>query len=120
MMQKKILIVDDALFHRMLCREILSAAPFKLLEAVTGEEALEKVKHEKPELVLLDITLPGKDGLEVLDEIRRISQNTKVIMVTAQAQKSFIMTALKKGASDYVTKPINPEKLLSVVHKILG
>lgn len=119
-MAEKILLVDDALFQRTLCREILAEKNFEISEAADGEEALKKIAEWKPDLVLLDITLPGKNGLEILADIRKISRTLKVIMVTAQGQKAFMMEALEMGASDYVLKPFNPDKLMAAVLKALG
>ncbi len=116
---KSILIVDDALFQRHLVKEILQDQGFELREAASGEEALEKLKVSEVDLVLLDITLPGKNGLETLEEIRRTHPFVKVIMVTAQAQKGIMLQAVKLGAEDYLIKPIKPDRLIQTVRKVL-
>ena len=116
---KSILIVDDALFQRHLVKEILQDQGFELSEAASGEEALEKLKISEVDLVLLDITLPGKNGLETLEEIRRNHPSVKVIMVTAQAQKGIMLQAVKLGAEDYLIKPIKPDRLIQTVRKVL-
>jgi two-component system chemotaxis response regulator CheY len=116
---KSILIVDDALFQRHLVKEILQDQGFELREAASGEEALEKLKISETDLVLLDITLPGKNGLETLEEIRRTHPFVKVIMVTAQAQKGIMLQAVKLGAEDYLIKPIKPDRLIQTVRKVL-
>ncbi|MCL5055862.1 MAG: response regulator [Firmicutes bacterium] len=116
---KSILIVDDALFQRHLVKEILQDQGLELREAASGEEALEKLKVSEVDLVLLDITLPGKNGLETLEEIRRTHPFVKVIMVTAQAQKGIMLQAVKLGAEDYLIKPIKPDRLIQTVRKVL-
>lgn len=117
---RKILAVDDALYQRRLYQEILEDAGYVFQGVSTGEEAIEILRDEKPDLVLLDITLPGKSGLETLEDLMKIDPSLKIIMVSAQAQKLFIMQALKAGALDYVTKPMNREKLLGAIQKALA
>jgi two-component system chemotaxis response regulator CheY len=117
---KKVLIVDDAVFQRHLIKEILQDQGLEFMEAASGEAALEKLKNFEFDLVLLDVTLPGKNGIETLTEIRKTHPSVKVIMVTAQSQKSIMMQAVKLGAEDYLIKPVRSDRLIFTVRKVLG
>lgn len=120
-MGKSILIVDDAMFMRRIIKEALSDGGYQdLLEARDGEEAVTVFKKEKPELVLLDITMPGKSGMEVLEEILNISPQCKVIMCSSIGQEETIRRAVRLGAVDFVVKPFQKDKLVAVVQKYLG
>lgn len=118
-MPEKILIVDDAVFHRMKCKKALSEGGYETDEAADGQEALDKVQSTPPDLVLLDITMPGMDGIAVLKSIMEKSPAVRVVMFTAQGQHSLIAQALLLGARDYITKPASDEKLLATVRRVL-
>ena len=104
-----ILVVDDEAWNRTLVEAILSDNDYRVIEAENGPEALERVAQELPDLILLDIMMPGIDGLEVLRRVR--SQHTQgelpVIMATARAGSDDVVEALDLGANDYVTKPLD-------------
>ena len=116
----KILVVDDAQFMRMKATKLLTANGYEVIEAGTGTEAVESYKAEKPDAVLLDITMPDMDGLQALKEIKKIDPNANVAMVTAMGQQSIVMDALKSGAKDFIVKPFDPERVLGAVEKILA
>ena len=116
----KILVVDDAQFMRMKATKLLTSNGYEVIEASTGSEAVESYKTEKPDAVLLDITMPDMDGLEALKEIKKIDPNARVAMVTAMGQQSIVMDALKSGAKDFIVKPFDPERVLGAVEKILS
>jgi len=116
----KILIVDDAAFMRMKCMKLLTDNGYEVVEAETGAQAVEKYQAHKPDGVLLDITMPDMDGLEALKELRKIDPGARVAMVTAMGQQSIVMEALKSGASDFVVKPFDAERVLAAVGRLLN
>jgi two-component system chemotaxis response regulator CheY len=117
----KILIVDDAAFMRMMIRENLKKAGYsEFSEAGDGNEAIAKYAALKPDLVLLDITMPGKDGLSALQEIRESDPDAKVVMCSAMGQENMVIEAVKLGALDFIVKPFKPERLLQTVKNIIG
>ncbi|HIE5314515.1 TPA: response regulator [Clostridioides difficile] len=119
-MENKILIVDDAIFMRMIIKEALSKRGYNnLIEANDGEEACNIFKYEKPDLMLLDITMPKKDGLEVLREIKKLDSSAKVVMCSAIGQENMIVEAIKLGALDFIVKPFKTETLVKVVDNAL-
>ena len=115
-----ILVVDDAAFMRMRCKKLLTQSGYDVLEANTGAQAVEVYKECRPDMVLLDITMPDMDGLTALKEIKKIDPNAKVAIVTAMGQQSIVTDALKAGAQDFVIKPFEPDRVLAAVRKMLG
>lgn len=115
----KILVVDDAAFMRMRCKKLLTQSGYEVVEAATGVQAIEAYKDDKPDAVLLDITMPDMDGLTALKEMRKLDPNAKVAMVTAMGQQSVVMEALKYGAQDFVVKPFDPDRVLNTLKKML-
>ncbi len=119
-MSKKILIVDDAMFMRRMVRNSLAAAGYTdMEEAKDGEEAIRIFKEKRPDLVILDITMPGKTGLEVLEEIIREDSQAKVVMCSAVGQELMIQKAVEMGAYNFVVKPFKPEQLSKVADECL-
>ncbi len=117
----KIMIVDDAAFMRMMIRENLKKAGFSdFVEAGDGDEAVSLYAETKPDLVLLDITLPVKNGLAALQDIRDIDPAAKIIMCSAMGQENMVIEAVKLGALDFIVKPFKPERLQQTVKNILG
>ena len=111
-MGKKILIVDDAMFMRKMIRKILMEGGYTdVEEAPDGETALELFEPFDPDLVLLDITMPGKSGLEVLEELLARRPQTKV----AVGQESTVQQALTLGALDFIVKPFKPDEFKRTV-----
>ena len=115
----KILVVDDAAFMRMRCKKLLSQSGFDVVEAATGAQAVEVYKESRPDVVLLDITMPDMDGLTALKELKKLDPNVKVAMVSAMGQQSVVMEALKFGAQDFLVKPFDPDRVLATVRKML-
>lgn len=111
----KILVVDDDDGVRKTLNDFLVRKGYGVLTANCGEEALEKIK-EGPAIVLLDIKMPGMDGLEVLNQIKEMSPSTEVIMVTALAEHSVGIESLERGAFEFVTKPIDFKHLEFVLN----
>ena len=116
----KILVVDDAAFLRMRCKKLLTQSGYEVLEAATGSQAVEAYKANRPDAVLLDITMPDMDGLTALKELRKIDPDARIAMVTAMGQQSVVMEALKSGAKDFVVKPFEPDRVLATVKKLLS
>jgi two-component system, chemotaxis family, chemotaxis protein CheY len=116
----KILVVDDAAFMRMRCTKMLTEKGFEVVEAGTGREAVEMFKTQKPDAVLLDITMPDMDGLTALKEMKAVDANARVAMVTAMGQQSIVMEALKAGAKDFVVKPFEADRIMQAIQKIMS
>jgi two-component system chemotaxis response regulator CheY len=116
----KILVVDDAAFMRLRAVKLLAEAGHTVLEAEDGQKAVDTYKAEHPDAVLMDITMPVKDGLEALSEIRTFDPGAKVAMLTAMGQQSIVMDAIKRGARDFVVKPFAPDRVLGAVDKLLA
>ena len=115
----KILVVDDEAKIVKLVRSYLEQAGFTVVEAADGQTALIQARREQPDLVVLDLGLPGLDGLEVTRTLRR-ERATPIIMLTARIEDTDKIVGLELGADDYITKPFNPRELvarvLSLIH----
>ena len=119
-MEEKVLIVDDAMFMRKVIRKNLEECGFvNIMEAADGEEALRIYEKELPDLVLLDITMPGMSGLEVLEQIRMEDDTSKVIMCSAVGQESMIQRAVTAGAEEFIVKPFRPEEFRKIVLSVV-
>lgn len=118
-MTKKILVVDDEKIFRESLFHWFEEEGFDVTPVDSGEEALKVYDVDKFDIILLDIKMPGMSGLELLAKIRQIDPNATVIMITAFASVSTAIQALKEGAYDYVTKPVDPDELTHLIHKAL-
>jgi DNA-binding NtrC family response regulator len=107
-MPSKILVVDDEISVCKMLRLFLEGKGYDVAEAYSGDEAIEVYKRESPDVVLLDIRMPGKDGTEILHEIKALDPEASVIMVTAVHEEEIAKKAMAGGAFDYITKPIDP------------
>lgn len=116
----KIMVVDDAQFMRVRLSKLLTGHGYQVTEAENGMQAVTTYRTLRPDAVLMDITMPEKDGLEALAEIRSFDPNAKVIMLTALGQESMVIQAIKSGAKDYVVKPFDPDRVMLALQKILG
>ncbi|MBI5640030.1 MAG: response regulator transcription factor [Nitrospirae bacterium] len=116
----RILIADDHPIVRRGLRQILEEnhAVLSVDEAGTGQEALEKVKNGKFDMVLLDISMPGMSGLETLDELKRFSPELPVLILSIYPEEEYAIRALKAGASGYLTKKSAPDELMTAIKKI--
>ena len=115
----KVLLVDDAAFMRMRCAKLLTENGYSVDEAENGQEAVEKYQAIKPDLVLMDITMPVMDGLTAVAEIRKVDPDAKIVMCSALGQQSTVMSAIKAGAKDFIVKPYQPEKILSTIKRFV-
>ncbi|NGP44116.1 response regulator [Bacillaceae bacterium SIJ1] len=119
-MAHKILIVDDAAFMRMMIKDILTKNDFEVVgEAVDGNQAVEKYKELQPDLVTMDITMPEKDGVTALKEIRSYDSDAKVIMCSAMGQQAMVIEAIQAGAKDFIVKPFQAERVIEAIKKTL-
>ena len=117
----KILTVDDAAFMRKVIKDTLSKAGYaEIYEAEDGAMAVEKYNELKPDLVLMDITMPNMDGLEALKAIRATDANANVVMCSAMGQETMVIDAIRSGAKDFIVKPFKPDRVLKTVSTILG
>ncbi|WP_077075103.1 response regulator transcription factor [Aedoeadaptatus urinae] len=107
----KILLVEDEVSIRKFIKINLEREGFEVFEAGSGEEGLETAEREKPAIVLLDIMLPGMDGFEVCDKLRKSFPHLGIIMLTAKAEDYDKIMGLQSGTDDYLTKPFNPTEL---------
>ncbi|RYM05539.1 response regulator [Sporolactobacillus sp. THM7-7] len=115
--ERKILIVDDQRGIRVLLHDILEDAGYCPLQVGNGRQALEVIDRTSPDLVLLDMKIPGMDGLEVLNEIKTKSPGTKVVIMTAFDDSLIKQEAFKKGAVAHFSKPFDIQELLETVKK---
>jgi two-component system alkaline phosphatase synthesis response regulator PhoP len=113
-----ILVVDDEKRIAHLVRDYLENAGFRVLLAYDGKTAMAQYRHERPDLVVLDLNLPGMDGLDVARTIRS-ERNTPIIMLTARVEEMDRILGLELGADDYVSKPFSPRELVARVRAVL-
>jgi DNA-binding response OmpR family regulator len=117
-MSKTVLVIDDEPKIADLCRDYLRAAGFAVLTAADGTQGLAVARRERPDLVVLDLMLPGMDGLDVCRELRRES-SVPIIMLTARVDESDRLVGLELGADDYLSKPFSPRELVARVRTVL-
>ena len=117
----KIMLVDDAAFMRMMEKDVLVKNGYDdIVEACDGAEAVQKYTELKPDLVIMDITMPNMDGLEALKAIRAKDANALVVMCSAMGQEAMVIDALKSGAKDFIVKPFKPDRLIKTVSTLIG
>ena len=118
-MMAKILVVDDAEFLRVRISKMLTSNGHDVVEAGDGAESINVYKSAKPDLVLMDITMPEMDGLSALKEIITLDPNAIIVMLTALGQESIVLEAIKSGAKDFIVKPFEAERVLGAINKFL-
>ncbi|MFZ2937698.1 MAG: sigma-54 dependent transcriptional regulator, partial [Candidatus Omnitrophota bacterium] len=114
-----ILIVDDNQDMRFTLSNILKEEGYETITAGDGERAIKEVKHKSPNLVLLDIKLPGMDGMKILEDMKKIDKDLIIIMLTAFGDVQGAVRAMKIGAFDYITKPFDNEEIVLIIKKAL-
>jgi two-component system, chemotaxis family, chemotaxis protein CheY len=114
-----ILIVDDAQFIRMRVAKVLIQHGHAVVEAEDGDQAVQVYRAAQPDAVVMDITMPVKDGIVALSEILQFDHQARVIMLTALGQQGMVLQAMRAGAKDYLLKPFNPEGLIQALDKVL-
>ena len=115
----KIMLVDDAAFMRTHIRNILKYNGYRdFVEAGDGVEAVEKYLQEKPDVVIMDITMPHKDGLQALREIMAADAGARILMCTEMGQEGIMAEAIQNGARDFIVKPFDPERMAQAVNAV--
>ena len=115
-----IMVVDDSQFMRKRISRSLASNGFDVCEAADGQEAVDTYRQTKPDVTLMDIIMPNKDGLEALAEIRQFDARARVIMLTALDQQAVMAEAMRLGAKDFLTKPVVPDRLIATIQRLLG
>ena len=114
-----VLVVDDTLFMRASIRQMLEANGHSVAgEAANGVEAIEKYAAVKPDVILMDITMPDMDGLEALRRIKEMDPNAKVIMCTAMGQQAMVAKAVELGAQQFIVKPFQSDRLMAAIDTV--
>ena len=120
-MAKNILVCDDAAFMRMMIKDILTKNGYNVAgEAENGLKAIEKFNETKPDLVLMDITMPEMDGIQALKKIKELDPAANVIMCSAMGQQAMVIESIQSGAKDFIVKPFQAERVLEAVKKVVG
>ena len=120
-MGKNILICDDAAFMRMMIKDILTKNGYNVVgEAENGAKAVEKYQELKPDLVLMDITMPEMDGIQALKAIKAADAGAAVIMCSAMGQRAMVIDSIQSGAKDFIVKPFQQDRVLEAVRKVVG
>ncbi len=120
-MPARILIVDDAAFMRSMLKGIVTDHGFEVAgEAATGDEAVDQYRALEPDVVTLDIIMPGKNGLQALREIMAIDPFARVVMCSALGQEALIIQAIETGALDFIVKPFKPALVVDVIRRVIG
>lgn len=116
---KKVLIVDDSLYMRKVIRMMLERNGFDIVgEAEDGEIAVSKYKELKPDIVTMDITMPGSGGLLAVEKINGFDPEANIVMITAMGQERLIRQAFLAGAKEFIIKPFNEETLVRLLKKV--
>lgn len=116
---KRVLLVDDALFIRNSLKLILEKNGFEVVgQADDGQQAVNMYSALKPDLVTMDVTMPNMDGLQALQAIRKIDPGARVIMITAMGKEEIVREAIMSGATNFIVKPFNEDKVVAVMQKI--
>ena len=120
-MAKNILICDDAAFMRMMIKDILSKNGYNVAgEAENGAKAVEKYAELKPDLVLMDITMPEMDGIQALKKIKESDPSALFIMCSSMGQQAMFIESIQAGAKDFIVKPFQADRVIEAVKKVVG
>ncbi len=116
--QKKVLVVDDSMVMRAMISDILTKDGFKVVgQAKNGKEAVDQYAKLHPDLVTMDIIMPGEHGTDVVKKIIEVDKDARIIIVSGLNQKSLVMQALDNGARDFLVKPFENNELIEAAHK---
>jgi len=116
----RILIADDLSFMRLVQKEILEENGYNVVgEAADGIEAIDKFKALKPDVLVLDITMPHMNGLDAMYKIFEMDKSARIVICSALGQQQLIVEAIKAGVKDFIVKPFKPERMLSAILKAL-
>jgi len=114
-----VMVVDDAQFIRLRLSKLLIEQGYHVVEAADGVEALDVYQAARPDAVLMDLTMPNKDGLTALTEICQYDPRARIIMLTALGQQSIMVDAIRAGAKDFLVKPFEPERVMRAIQRVL-
>lgn len=118
--KSKLLVVDDQTGVRRLLYEAFNDGEFDVFLAGNGLEAVEMVREFDPDLILLDMKMPGMNGLEALYQIKKFNQKAAVVMMTAYGELEIVSEAMRLGVNEYITKPFDINELIDLVKKIIS
>lgn len=117
----RILLVDDASFMRMMLKDLLTKNGHEVIgEAENGLIGVQRYKELKPDIVLMDITMPEMTGIEAVKKIKEFDGQAKVIMCSAMGQQGMVIEAIQAGAKSFIVKPFNGDKVIAEINKTLG
>ena len=120
-MSRTVLICDDALFMRTMLGNILKQAGFQVVgEAENGNQAVDRYRELKPDLVTMDIVMPEKGGIDAVRDIVKEDPTARILMCSAMGQQGLVVEAIQAGAKDFVVKPFQPSRVLEAVQRVLG
>lgn len=120
-MSKKILVCDDTAFMRVMLKDILVQNGYEVVgEAENGKVAIEKHEQLKPDLIIMDITMPEMDGISALSKIVENDADANIIMCSAMGQEEIVVNAIKAGAKDFIIKPFDNDRVIDAIRKIIG
>jgi two-component system chemotaxis response regulator CheY len=120
-MSGKIMVVDDTTFIRNILKDIFRSSGYEVVaEASDGAEAVHLYRQLKPDLVTLDLTLPGVNGLQAMKEIKAFDPKAKIVICSAVSQQQMVIEAIEAGAKDFIVKPVMRERLIEVVETLLA
>ncbi len=121
-MSQKILVVDDSPTERFFLADLLAKRGYTVITAENGNEAYEKTKAERPDLVLMDVVMPGASGFQVTRALARdpITQSIPVVICTSKSNETDRIWGLRQGARDYLIKPIRPDELLTKIADLMA
>lgn len=120
-MGKRIMIVDDAAVMRVMLKQLLTKNGYEIaIEAVNGQDAVDKYPMIKPDLVTMDITMPDMDGISAVKEIIKMDPNAKIVMCSAMGTIDKVKAAIMAGAKNFLVKPLQPDKVLETIKQVLG
>lgn len=119
-MKRKALVVDDSLLIRRVLGDLLRKLDLEIIEAGTAKEAVELYEKHRPEIVTMDIVMPGENGIWALQKIIAMDPGAKVVMVSALSEKQLIIDSLRLGAKDFIVKPVDPSSTQELVRGLLG
>jgi two-component system, chemotaxis family, chemotaxis protein CheY len=119
--QIKILVVDDSLIMRKnVSKNLTILGHLIVADAKDGQESIDLYEEHQPDLVTMDITMPGMDGITAVAKIKEFDKDANIIMITSHGQESMVMKALKTGAKGYILKPVTPDKLKEAIGRIFS
>lgn len=116
----RVLIADDASFMRQMIRDIIDSEGYEVVgEATDGMEVVDKFKELHPDVVMMDIVMPKRSGIDAVKAIMEIAPKATVVMCSALGQETLVMEAIQAGAKDFIVKPFKPEAVLATLKKVL-